>query len=79
MAGKNEEFSQNDLARLLRKPETKALLDRLRQLDSGALQQAVQMAMQGNAQGAQQLLTPLMQDPQVQELTDRVRDSYGGV
>ena len=79
MAGKNEDFSQADLARLLRKPETKALLDRLRHLDSGALQQAVQMAMQGNTQSAQQLLTPLMHDEQVQKLTDQVRDSYGGV
>ena len=79
MAGKNEDFSQADLARLLRKPETKALLDRLRQLDSGALQQAVQMAMQGNTQGAQQALTPLMHDEQVQKLTNQVRDSYGGV
>ena len=79
MAGKNEDFSQADLARLLRKPETRALLDRLRQLDRGALQQAVQMAMQGNTQGAQQILSPMLQDEKVRELTDQVRDGYGGV
>lgn len=79
MQGKNDDFSQAELARLLQKPETRALLNRLRQLDSAALQQAVQQAMQGNTAQAQQLLTPLMQDQQVQELTGQVRDSYGGV
>lgn len=79
MQGKNEDFSQADLARLLSRPETKALLERLRQLDPGALRQAAQQAMQGNTASAQQLLTPLMQDRQVQELADQVRDSYGGI
>lgn len=79
MQGKNEDFSQAELARILRKPETKALLERLRQLDSNALQQAVQQAMQGNTATAQQLLTPLMQDQEVQNLAGQVRDNYGGV
>lgn len=78
MAGKNEDFSQTDLARLLRRPEAQELMARLRQLDSTALQQAVQQAMLGNTEGAKTLLTPLMQDQKVQDLTERMR-SNGGI
>ena len=79
MARKNEEFSQGDLARMMRKPEAQELMARLRQLDSAALQQAVQQAMRGNTDGARELLTPLMQDPTVQNLADRMRDNHGGI
>ena len=79
MARKNEEFSQGDLARMMRKPEAQELMARLRQLDSTALQQAVQQAMRGNTDGARELLTPLMHDPTVQDLADRMRDSHGGI
>ena len=79
MVRKNEEFSQGDLARMLRKPEAQELMARLRELDSAALQQAVQKAMQGNTEEARSLLTPLMQDPTVQNLADRMRDSHGGI
>lgn len=79
MAGKNQDFSQEDLAQILRRPETRALLERLQQLDSVALQQAVHQAMSGNTEGAKQALTPLMQDPRVQSLTDQMRQSHGGI
>ena len=79
MAGKNEDFSQSDLAKIMSKPETKALLSRLRQLDSSALQEAVQQAMKGNAAAAQELLTPMMQDQQVQDLAAQMRNQYGGI
>ena len=79
MERKNQEFSQADLARIMGQPETKALLERLRQLDSNTLRNAVQQAMQGNTSQAQQLLTPLMQDPQVQDLTEKMRGSHGGI
>lgn len=79
MARKNEDFSHSDLARMLRQPEAQALMQRLRQLDSAALQQAVQQAMSGNTEGAKELLTPLMQDPTVQHLTNQMRDSHGGI
>lgn len=79
MARKNEEFSQGDLARMLRKPEAQELMARLRQLDSAALQQAVQQAMRGNTEEAKQILTPMMQDPTVQDLAGRMRDSHGGI
>lgn len=79
MARKNDDFSQADLARLLRQPEAQELMARLRQLDSAALQQAVQQAMQGNTAQAKDLLTPLMRDPQVQNLAEKMRDSHGGI
>ena len=79
MARKNEEFSQSELARLLRQPEAQALMARLRELDGAALQQAAQQAMQGNTEGAKQLLTPLMRDPAVQDLAEKMRDSHGGI
>ena len=79
MNGKNQDFSQEDLAQILRRPETQELLNRLRQLDSNALQKAVQQAMQGNTDGAKQILTPMMQDPKVQSLTEQMRGDYGGI
>lgn len=79
MERKNPEFSQSDLARMLRQPEARELMARLRQLDSAALQQAVQQAMSGNTEGAKELLTPMMHDPEVQHLTTRMRDSHGGI
>ena len=79
MARKNEDFSQDDLARLMQQPEAQALLNRLRQLDSTALQQAVHQAMKGNTEEAKHLLTPLIQDRQVQDLAERMRDGHGGI
>ena len=79
MARKNEDFSQADLAELMRRPEAQELLNRLRLLDSGALQQAVRQAMLGNTRQAKDLLTPLMEDQQVQNLAERMRDSHGGI
>ena len=70
-------FSQSDLTRMMQKPEAQALLNRLRQLDSAALQRAVQQAMRGNTEGAKELLTPLMQDPGVQDLAGKMRDCNG--
>lgn len=72
-------FSQSDLTRMMQKPEAQALLARLRQLDSAALQRAVQQAMRGNTEGAKELLTPLMQDPDVQDLAGKMRNTNGRV
>lgn len=77
MAKKNDEFSQADLMRMLRQPETQALLARLQELDVNALQQAAQKAAQGDTNGAKDLLTPLLQDEQVQKLTGEMRKRNG--
>lgn len=79
MLKKSDDFSSADIKKLLRQPETQALISRLRQLDTAAIEQAAQMAAHGDAKGAQQMLEPLMQDGQVQELTRRLRDQHGGI
>ena len=79
MFQKNSDFSQSDLARLLRQPEARALLTRLQQLDQTALQAAVDLAFRGDTARAQQALSPLMADGEVQKLSQQMRDSHGGV
>ena len=79
MFQKNSDFSQSDLARMLRQPEAQALLARLQQLDQTALQNAVNLAFQGDTAGAQQARSPLLADGEVQKLSKQMRDSHGGI
>ena len=79
MFQKNHNFSQSDLARMLSQPETQALLERLKQMDPAALQNAVNMAFRGNTDGAKDALAPLLADPEVQRLSGQLRDGHGGV
>lgn len=79
MFQKNHDFSQSDLTRMLRQPETQALLERLKQMDPVALQNAVNMAFRGNTDGAKDSLAPLLSDPEVQRLSGQLRDGHGGV
>ena len=62
MFQKNSDFSKSDLERMLRQPEAQALLARLQQLDQAALQNAVDKAFRGDAAGAKEALSPLLQD-----------------
>ena len=79
MFQKNDDFSKSDLERMLRQPEAQALLARLQQLDQAALQNAVNLAFQGDAAGAKEALSPLLQDDEVKRLSDKMRDSNGGI
>ena len=79
MFQKNGDFSQSELARMLRQPEAQALLERLQQLDQAALQNAVDLAFRGDTAGAQQALSPLLADGEVQKLSKQMRDGHGGV
>ncbi len=79
MFQKNGDFSQSDLARMLRQPEAQALLARLQQLDQTALQQAVDLAFRGDTAGAQQALGPLLADGEVQKLSQQMRDGHGRI
>ena len=79
MFQKNGDFSQSDLSRMLRQPEAQALLARLQQLDQAALQNAVDRAFRGDTAGAKDALSPLLQDSEVQRLSQRMRDSNGGI
>ena len=79
MFQKNGDFSKSDLERMLRQPEAQALLARLQQLDQAALQNAVNLASRGDAAGAKEALSPLLQDDEVKRLSDKMRDSNGGI
>ena len=79
MFQKNGDFSKSDLERMLRSPEAQALLARLQQLDQAALQNAVDKAFRGDTAGAKEALSPLLADRQVQQLSEQMRDSHGGV
>lgn len=79
MFQKNGDFSRSDLERMLRQPEAQQLLARLQQLDQSALQRAVDMAFRGDTAGAKDALSPLLQDDQVQKLSERMRDGNGGI
>lgn len=79
MVKNNGEFSGFDLAKMMRQPETQALLARLQQMDGDTLRQAAQKAQSGDTEGARDLLTPLLQDSEVQKLANQVRDSNGGI
>ena len=79
MFEKNHDFSRSDLTDLLRQPETRALLERLKQMDPAALQNAVNLAFRGNTEGAKDALSPLLSDPEVQRLSQQMRDGHGGV
>ena len=79
MFEKNHDFSRSDLTDLLRQPETRALLERLKQMDPAALQNAVNLAFRGNTEGAKDALSPLLADPEVQRLSGHLRENHGGV
>ena len=79
MFEKNQDFSQSDLSRMLAQPEARALLERLKQMDAAALQNAVNLAFRGNTEGAKDALSPLLNDPEVQRLSQQMRDGHGGV
>ena len=79
MFQKNHDFSQSDLSRMLAQPEARALLERLKQMDAAALQNAVNLAFRGNTEGAKDALSPLLTDPEVQRLSQQMRDGHGGV
>ena len=44
-----------------------------------ALQNAVNLAFRGDAAGAKDALSPLLQDDEVKRLSDKMRDSNGGI
>ncbi len=79
MMKNNSDFSKEDLMQMLRQPETQALISRLQQLDSAAIETAAKMAADGNTEGAKNLLSPLLQDKQVQDLTQQLRDQHGRI
>ena len=79
MTQANDNFFPTDPEQLLRSPQAQALLAQLQQMDQSLLAQAAQLAADGNADGAQQLLRPILQDETIQRLTREMRDGHGGI
>lgn len=76
---KNENFSQDDISRFLATKEAMALAAMLRQMDGDTLSRAASLATQGNTSQAQELLSPLLNDPKVRELISRMEENNGGI
>ena len=70
-------IDQNKLRQLLSGPQGQQLLRLLSRDGGGALKQAGAAVQQGNAAEAQNILAPLMEDPEVRKLLTAIQDSAG--
>lgn len=76
---KNDDFSKEDLSRLLNTPQAMALAAMLQKMDPNQLARAAEAAQAGDAQRAKQLLSPLMQDPKAADLLKQLEEKHGGI
>ncbi len=65
-------FSEQQARRVLSSPEGQKLLQMLSCDGGAALQQAAQAMRAGDYAGAQQILAPIMQSPQAQQLIEQL-------
>ena len=72
MAENNTQFSMEDLAALARSPAGQQLFARLRQSNSHQLQRAMSLAASGDMAAAGAVLEPLMADPTIRAMVDRL-------
>lgn len=72
MQKNSENFSVQDAMRLAGTPAGQELLNLLRRGDSSELQQAAQLASEGNYAQAQKLLSGFLRDPEVQRLLSKM-------
>ena len=76
---KNDDFSSEDISRLLNSPQAMALAAMLQKMDPKLLSQAADAATRGDTEAAKKLLSPLMQDPKVNDLLGQMGGKHGGV
>lgn len=69
------EPAKNSAQRLLSTPEGRQLAALLARADPAAMHSALEAAKQGNGAAAQALLQPLLSDPQIQTLLQRLEGS----
>ena len=74
---KNNDFSQEELKKLLQSPQAQALAQMLQQMDPGTLNQAAALASQGDSLGALNLLGPVLQDPKAKDILQNREDPHG--
>lgn len=64
----NSDFSMTEAMRLAQTPAGRQLIDMIQQQNSNAFHQAITSAATGDYQRAQELLKPLLQNPEIQAL-----------
>ena len=72
MAEKNVPFSKSDLAALARSPAGQALYAQLQQHNEADLRRAMTLAASGDMAAAGAVLEPLMADPAIRAMVDRL-------
>ena len=72
MAEKNVPFSKSDLAALARSPAGQALYTQLQQRNEADLRRAMTLAASGDMNGAGAILAPLLADPNIKAMVDRL-------
>ena len=72
MAEKNNPFSASGLAALARSPDGRALFQHLQQTNDDQLRRAMALAASGDMAGAGALLAPLLDDPTIQAMVERL-------
>lgn len=77
MTDKYDDFSTPNPAQLLQNPQVQKLLAHLQSMDPELLWQAASLASSGHSAEAQQLLSPILKDDEVQKLTREMRDTDG--
>ena len=72
MDEKNIPFSRSDLATLARSPAAQALFSQLQQTNEDQLRRAMSLAASGDMNGAGAILAPLLADPGIKSMVDRL-------
>ena len=72
MDEKNVPFSRSDLAALARSPAGQALFSQLQQTNEAQLRRAMSLAASGDMNGAGAILAPLLADPNIRSMVDRL-------
>lgn len=72
MAEKFDQFSMQELSALAASPAGQQLLTILRQSGGTEVQQAMSKAAAGDMGGAKELLSPILADPQIRALLNRL-------
>ena len=72
MAEKFDQFSMQELSALAASPAGQQLLTILRQSGGTEVQQAISKAAAGDMAGAKELLSPILADPQIRALLNRL-------
>ena len=74
---KSDDFSKEDLSRLMASPQARALAQILQQMDQNTLNHAAAMAAQGDPEGAKAMLSSVLNDPQVRNLIQNMEEPHG--